>query len=83
MTRLFPNLGVELHIQKCIVSLQRNLQALVHGEDKKESTQDVLSSNYENYTKEIAYQSVIDLARKWQHKYKSLSYKILNMEWPP
>ena len=55
-------------------------------EDKKELAQDVrdlLSPDDVNYTKEMAYQSVIDLARKWQYKYKSLSYKILNMEWPP
>ncbi len=72
--------------QKCIVHLQRNLQALVRREDKKELAQDVrdlLSPDDVNYTKEMAYQSVIDLARKWQHKYKNLSYKILNMEWPP
>lgn len=72
--------------QKCIVHLQRNLQALVRREDKKELAQDIrdlLSPDDEKYTKEIAYQSLINLAQKWQPKYKALANKILKMEWQP
>ena len=72
--------------QKCIVHLQRNLQALVRREDKKELAQDirdVLSPDDEKYTKEMAYQALIDLAQKWQPKYKALTKKILNLEWQP
>jgi transposase-like protein len=72
--------------QKCIVHLQRNLQALVHKRDRQELAQDirdVLSPDDENYTKEMAYQSLIDLSKKWGVKYKSLKNKILKMEWQP
>lgn len=72
--------------QKCIVHLQRNLQAFVRREDKKELAQDirkVLSPDDEKYTKERAYQALIDLAQKWQPKYKALANKILNLEWQP
>ena len=58
-------IGIAHH--KCIVHLKRNLQELVRRDDKKELAQDVrnlLSPDDVNYTIEMAYQSVIDLARK-------------------
>jgi transposase-like protein len=72
--------------QKCIVHLQRNLQAFVAREDKEELAQDirdVLSPDDKNYTKEMAYQALCDLAEKWKPKYKSLYNKIIKMEWQP
>ena len=72
--------------QKCIVHLQRNLQALVSKNDRQElakDIRDVLSPDDANYTKEMAYQALIDLADKWKPKYKSLYNKIINLEWQP
>ena len=72
--------------QKCIVHLQRNLQAFVAREDKQELAQDirdVLSPDDVNYTKDMAYQALCDLAEKWKSKYKSLYNKITKMEWQP
>lgn len=72
--------------QKCIVHLQRNLQAYVAREDKKELAEDirnVLSPDDEMYTKQQAYQSLIDLAEKWKPRYKSLAKYIEKIEWQP
>ena len=72
--------------QKCIVHLQRTLQSYVRREDKQELAEDfrqVLSPDNENYTKEEAYQSLIDLSDKWRKKYKSLSNYILKLDWQP
>jgi transposase-like protein len=72
--------------QKCIVHLQRTLQAYVRTEDKKELAQDfrlVLSPDEKDYTKEQAYQSLIDFKNKWKVKYKQLDRYITNLEWQP
>lgn len=72
--------------QKCIVHLQRILQAYVRTEDKKELAQDfrlVLSPDDKDYTKEQAYQSLIDFKNKWKVKYKQLDRYITNLEWQP
>ena len=72
--------------QKCIVHLQRNLQAMVRLEDKKELAQDVreiLLPDDEDHTKEKALLLVNGLADKWSKKYKSFSKHILKMEWEP
>ncbi len=72
--------------QKCIVHLQRLLQAYVSREDRAELAQnirDILSPDDTNYTKEMAYQALCDLAEKWKPKYKSLYNKIINLEWQP
>lgn len=72
--------------QKCIVHLQRNLQAYVAKEDKKELAEDirnVLSPDDPTYTKEQAYQSLIDLSVKWEARSKSLTKHILKIEWQP
>ena len=72
--------------QKCIVHLQRNLQAFVSRDDRVELAQDirdVLSPDDASYTKEMAYQALCDLAEKWKPKYKSLYNKITKMEWQP
>jgi len=72
--------------QKCIVHLQRNLQAMVRREDKKELAQDIrdiLSPDDENHTKEKALNGIHQLAVKWEKKYKPLSKHILKMEGEP
>jgi len=72
--------------QKCIVHLQRTLQAYVRREDKAELAEDVrqvLSPDIANYTKEDAYESLLDLSAKWSNKSKSLSNYLLNFEWQP
>jgi len=72
--------------QKCIVHLQRNLQAMVRREDKKvlaQDIRDILSPDDENHTKEKALDSIHKLAIKWDKKYKSLSKYILKIEWEP
>lgn len=72
--------------QKCIVHLQRNLQAYVSKDDKKELAQDirdVLSPDDPNYTKNQAYQALIDLAQKWETRNKSLAKYIKKIEWQP
>ncbi len=72
--------------QKCIVHLQRTLQAYVRTEDKKELAEDfrqVLSPDDKDYTKEQAYQSILDFRDKWKVKYKQLDKYITNLEWQP
>jgi len=72
--------------QKCIVHLQRNLQAFVRREDKKELAEDIrqiLSPDDESYSKELAHQSLVDFSTKWAVKYKALGNYILKMEWQP
>jgi transposase-like protein len=72
--------------QKCIVHLQRNLQAHVRREDKSELAEDirqVLSPDDPHHTKEKALEDVGKLAKKWQKKYKSFSNHLLKMEWQP
>jgi transposase-like protein len=72
--------------QKCIVHLQRNLQAMVRREDRKELAEDVriiLSPDDVHHSKEKALELVSDLALKWEGKYKSFSKHILKMEWEP
>jgi len=72
--------------QKCIVHLQRILQAYVRTEDKKELAEDfrqVLSPDDKDYTKEQAYQSLLDFRDKWKAKYKQLGKYITNLEWQP
>lgn len=72
--------------QKCIVHLQRNLQAMVRREDRKELAEDVriiLSPGDVHHSKEKALELVSDLALKWEGKYKSFSKHILKMEWEP
>lgn len=72
--------------QKCIVHLQRNLQAYVRREDKSELAEDirqVLSPDKTDHTKEKALEKVKIVAYKWSKKYKSLSTHMLQMEWQP
>jgi transposase-like protein len=72
--------------QKCIVHLQRILQGYVRREDKKELAADfraVLSPDDAKYTKELAYNNLVDFANKWRQKYKSLGKYIDNLEWQP
>jgi len=72
--------------QKCIVHLQRTLVSYVRKDDKTELSEDlraVFSPDDANYTKEEAYQAVIDLSEKWKKRYKSLSNHILKLEWQP
>lgn len=72
--------------QKCIVHLQRNLQAYVRHEDKKELAEDIrqiLSPDDKNHTKEKALNMLVDFEIKWKSKYKSLATQILKMEWEP
>ena len=72
--------------QKCIVHLQRNLQAYVRTEDKTELAADirkVLSPDDPTNTREKALESIQGLAEKWGEKYKSFAKFILNMEWQP
>lgn len=72
--------------QKCIVHLQRILQGYVRSEDKKELATDfrsVLSPDDKDYTKEQAYNALIDFGAKWEGKYKQLGKYINNLEWQP
>lgn len=72
--------------QKCIVHLQRNLQTYVSKEDRKELAQDIrdiLSPDDPNNNIEVANKSLIDLAKKWEGRSKSLAKKIRKMEWQP
>lgn len=72
--------------QKCIVHLQRNLQAYVSKEDKAELAQDireVLSPDDKSYTKEQAHQALIDLSEKWKTRGKSLARYLNKIEWQP
>ncbi len=72
--------------QKCIVHLQRILQGYVRSEDKKELAadfRDVLSPDDKDYTKEQAYNALVDFGEKWENKYKQLGKYIKNFEWQP
>lgn len=72
--------------QKCIVHLQRILQGYVRSEDKQELAADfrsVLSPDDKDYTKEQAYNALIDFGTKWGGKYKKLGKYINNLEWQP
>lgn len=72
--------------QKCIVHLQRNLQAYVAREDKKELAEDlrqVLDPDNPHHTKELAYETLMNLAGKWEQRNKSLANYIRKMEWQP
>ena len=82
IAQVYPNTA---H-QKCIVHLQRNLQAYLTGEDKKELAQDIrelLSPDEPTYNKQQAHQSLIWLAEKWKVKNKALANYILKIEWQP
>lgn len=72
--------------QKCIVHLQRILQAYVRSEDKKQLAADfrnVLSPDKEDYTKDQACEALMKFSEKWGKKYKSLSKYIAELEWQP
>lgn len=70
--------------QRCIVHLQRNLSTFVRREDKKELAEDVrqlLNPDDPKYTKEKALAGVVDFAKKWEFRNKSLSKYIEKLEW--
>ncbi len=72
--------------QKCIVHLQRNLQAYVPREDKSELAQDIrelLSPENEIYTIDQALENTVQLKEKWQQKYAALAKHITKMNWYP
>ncbi|HDQ16111.1 MAG TPA: IS256 family transposase, partial [Bacteroidetes bacterium] len=72
--------------QKCVVHLQRNLQAYVRSADKSELAQDireVLSPDDKDYTQEKAYENLMRVADKWESKYKNLSKYLKNFQWQP
>lgn len=72
--------------QKCVVHLQRNLQAQVRGSDKSELAEDirnVLLPDHENHTPQKAQQLFEEVAKKWESRYKSLARYMLKMEVQP
>jgi len=72
--------------QKCIVHLHRILQGYVRSSDKKDLAADfreVLSPDDRNYTKEKAYDLLMEFGIKWGKKYKQLGKYIENFEWQP
>lgn len=72
--------------QKCIVHLQRNLQAMVRSEDKQELASDIreiLSPDKESHNAEQARVMMLEVANKWRNKYKTLAKKLVEMEWQP
>lgn len=78
----FPNTS---H-QKCIVHLQRNLQAYVRREDKALLAEDIraiLSPDNAKHNKKKAMEKVEELKEKWEKKYRALGKQILKIEWEP
>lgn len=72
--------------QKCIVHLQRNLQAMVRQTDKKILAEDIrylLSPDDVNYTIRDVPQRIEEIAEKWESKYKSLAKYLRTFEWQP
>jgi putative transposase len=71
--------------QKCIVHLQRNLQATVRSEDKKKLAEElrlVFAPDENNYTLEKALERLGQLKSKWKG-YPQLIGQIDRIDWPP
>lgn len=82
ITKNFPNTP---H-QKCTVHLMRHLMSYVRPEDKQELAADikaVLAPDRVNYNFTQAYEALLQLADKWNHKYKSLRNYIYKLEAQP
>lgn len=72
--------------QKCTVHLTRNLMTFVRKEDKKELADDireVLSPDRIDYTSDEAIRKLLEIADKWETKYKSLRNYIYKIEAEP
>ena len=72
--------------QKCIVHLQRNLQAYVRREDRRELAEDIrflLSPDDANYQIHQVQERIDNLSDKWRKKYKSLANYLQNFQWQP
>lgn len=72
--------------QKCIVHLQRNLQAFVRKEDKKELSNDfreILSPEDEQNSKGKVEIKLSEMAHKWGSKYKGLKKHLETLNWQP
>lgn len=73
--------------QKCIIHLQGNLQTYVSKKDRQELAQDIRAilspDDPNNNNIEVANKSLINLAKKWGGRSKSLAKKIRKMEWQP
>ena len=72
--------------QNCIVHLQRNLKNYVRREDRAELAEDirqVLSPDDQSNTIKQAQECFIEIAHKWEPKYKSLYKYMMNLELQP
>ena len=72
--------------QKCTVHLMRHLMSYVRKEDKQELAKDlkeVLAPDSVNYHYQQAHKALLQVADKWNHKYKSLSNYIYKLEAQP
>ncbi|WP_457617888.1 IS256 family transposase [Lutibacter sp.] len=72
--------------QKCIVHLQRTLQAYVRKTDRAEIAEDLrylFSPDDKDYKKENVPIRIEEIALKWEKKYKALAKYLKTFNWQP